>query len=52
MFFLASTISEIHVNISITVNTVGRISLCDGGKLVQSEGCNYFFIISFVLESK
>ena len=50
--FLKSTIKEIHVNISITVKTVGGISLCDGGKLVESEGYNYFFVVFYVLESK
>ena len=34
-----------HVNISVTVKTIGGISLCDGGKLEDSEGYNYFFII-------
>ena len=33
-----------HVNICVTVKTVGEISLCDGGKLEESEGCKYFFL--------
>ena len=41
-----------HVNISITVKTVGGISLYDGGKLGESEGYNYFFVVFHVLESK
>ena len=41
-----------HVNISITVKTVGRISLCDGRKLEKSEGYNYFFVVFYVIESK
>ena len=32
--------------------SVGGISLCDGGKLEESEGYNYFFIVFYVLESK
>ena len=30
-----------HVNISVTVKTAGRISLNDGRKLEESEGYNY-----------
>ena len=41
-----------HINASITVKTVGGISLFDGGKLEESEGYNYFFDIFCVLESK
>ena len=41
-----------HVNISITVKTVGVISLGYGRKLEESEWYNYFFIIFNVLESK
>ena len=41
-----------QVNISIIVKTVGRISLCDGGKLEESEGYNYFFVVFYVLELK
>ena len=32
-----------HVNISVTVKTVGEISLSDGEKLEEYEGYNYFF---------
>ena len=41
-------------NISVTVKTVGGISLCDGGKLPkkESEGYNYCFVVFYVLESK
>ena len=42
IIFLQSAMQEIHVNISITVKTVDGISL----------GCNYFFIVFYVLESK
>ena len=41
-----------HVNSSVTVKTVGGISLCDGGKLEESEGYNYFLVVFFVLELK
>ena len=41
-----------HINISVTVKTVGGISLCDGGKLEESEGYNYFFVIFYVLQLK
>ena len=34
---------EIHVNACITVKIVGGISLCNGGKLEESEGSNCFF---------
>ena len=32
-----------HVNNSVTVKTVGGISLCNEVKLEESEGYNYFF---------
>ena len=35
-----------------TVKIVGGISLCNGGKLEESEGSNCFFIVFCVLESK
>ena len=41
-----------HVNNSITVKTVGGIPLCDGVKLEESEGYDYFFVIFYVLDSK
>ena len=41
-----------HVNNSVTVKTVGGISLCDGGQLEEPEGYNYFFVIFYVLVSK
>ena len=41
-----------HVNVSVTVKTVGGISLFDGGKLEESKGYNYFFGVFNVLESK
>ena len=34
-----------HENNSVTVKTVGEISLYDGGKLEKSEGYNYFFVV-------
>ena len=37
-----------HVNVNVTVKTVGRISLNDGGKLEESEGYNYFFVVFYV----
>ena len=39
-----------YVNNSITVKTVGGISLCDGRKLEESEGYNYFFMVFYVLD--
>ena len=42
----------LRVNISVTIKTVGGISLCDGGQLEEPEGYNYFFVIFYVLESK
>ena len=44
--------SEMHLNISVTVKTVGGISSCDGGNLEESEGYNYFFVVFYVLKSK
>ena len=41
-----------HVNMSVTVKPVGGISLLDGGKLEESEGYNYFFVVFYVLELK
>ena len=41
-----------HVNASVTVKTVGGISLYDGGMLQESDGYNYFFVIFYVLELK
>ena len=41
-----------HVNISVTVITVGIISLYSCGKVEESEGYNYFFVVFYVLESK
>ena len=43
---------EMQVNNSVTIKTVGGISLCDGGKLEESERYNYFFVVFYVLESK
>ena len=40
------------VNVSVTVKTVGEISLFDGRKVEESEGYNYFFVVFYVLESK
>ena len=34
---------EMYVNACITVKIVGGISLCNGGKLEESEGSNCFF---------
>ena len=52
VIFLTSTAYEMHVNVSVTVKTVGGISLFDDGKLEESEGYNYFFVVFYVLESK
>ena len=41
-----------HVNVGVTVKTIGGMSLFDGGKLEESEGYNYFFVVYYVLESK
>ena len=41
-----------HVNNSGTVKTVGGISICDGGKLEESEVYINFYVIICVLESK
>ena len=41
-----------HVNNSVTVKTVGEISLRDGGNMEESDGYNYFFVVFYVLESK
>ena len=40
-FFSVNNV-RMHVNNSVTVKTVGRISLGDGGQLEESEGYNYF----------
>ena len=45
-------LSFYFVNACITVKIVGGISLCNGGKLEESEGSNYFYIVFCVLESK
>ena len=37
-----------YVNACITVKIVGGISLCNGGKLEESEGPNCFFL-SFLI---
>ena len=51
--FLALKPYEIHVYACITVKIVGGISLCNGGKLEESEGSNCFFHrFLCVLESK
>ena len=42
-FFVALKTYEIHVNACITVRIVGGISLCNGGKLEESEGSNCLF---------
>ena len=41
-----------RVNNSVTVKTVGGISLCDGEQFEESEGYNYFYVVFYVLESK
>ena len=41
-----------HVKVRVTVKTDGGISIFDGGKLVESEGYNYFFIVFYLLEAK
>ena len=46
---------EIHINACITVKIVGGISLCNGGKLAESEGSSCFlhrFLYVRMLESK
>ena len=40
-----------NVNNSGTVKIVGRTSLCEGGKVEESEDYSYFFVIFSVLES-
>ena len=39
-----------HVNVSVTVKTVGRISSFDVGKSEESEDYNYFFVLFYMLE--
>ena len=51
-WFSSTTTLEMHVNISVTVKTVGGISLFAGRKLGESEGYNYFFVIYYLLELK
>ena len=51
-FFSCQQRKKIHVNDRITVKTVDGNSLCDGRKLEESEGYNYFFVVFYVLESK
>ena len=41
-----------HADVSVIVNSISGISLFDGGKLEESEGYNYLFVIFYVLESK
>ena len=41
-----------HVNISVKVKTVGKISSNDVGKLEESEGYNYFLVVFYLLELK
>ena len=36
-----------HVKVSVTVKTVGGISVFGGGKLEESEGNNYFFVVFY-----
>ena len=36
-----------HVKVSVAVKTVGGISVFDGGKLEESEGNNYFFVVFY-----
>ena len=43
---------KMHVNISIIVKTVGRISLNDGGEVEEPESYNYFFVVFYVSEWK
>ena len=43
---------EILVNACITVKIFGGISLCNGGKLEESEGSNCSFHLFCVLDSK
>ena len=40
------------MNVNVTVKTVSGISLFDGGKVEESEGYSYFFVVFYVLESK
>ena len=41
-----------HVNISVTVKTDDRISLCNGGKWEESDRYNYFLVAFYVLQVK
>ena len=43
---------KMRVNFSVTVKTIGGISIWDGGKLEESEGYEYFFVVFYVLKSK
>ena len=52
VIFLTSTTSEMHVNVSVTVKTVGGIFVFAGGKFEDSEGYNSFFAVFYVLEAK
>ena len=49
---LALKTYEMHVNASITVNVVGGVSSCNGGKLEEIWRIQRFFVVSCVLESK
>ena len=40
--------AKMHVNNNVAVKTVGGISLCHGGKLEESDGYNYFYVVFHV----
>ena len=52
LFFSCQQRKKCMLTNSVTVKTVGWVSLCDDGQLEESEGCNYFFVVFYVLESK
>ena len=39
-----------HVNTSVTVKSIGEISLFESRKLKESEGDTYLFIVFYLLE--
>ena len=51
-FFSRQQRKKCMLNNSVTVKTVGGISLCDGGQFEESEGYNYFYVVFYVLELK
>ena len=52
MSFFSRQQRKKYMQTSALVKTVGGISLCDGGKLDETEGYNHFFVVFYVFESK